>query len=73
MKLSQETPISLSLREAIDTKTARKDAVVIKRFQNGIRLYLDAEMEFEELKAEVAEKFRRLGSLLSGCFRRRIL
>ena len=59
MKLSQETPISLSLREAIDTKTARKDAVVIKRFQNGIRLYLDAEMEFEELKAEVAEKFRR--------------
>ena len=62
MKLSQETPISLSLREAIDTKTARKDAVVIKRFQNGIRLYLDAEMEFEELKAEVAEKFRRSAS-----------
>lgn len=62
MKLSQETPISLSLREAIDTKTARKDAVVIKRFQNGIRLYLDAEMEFEELKAEVAEKFCRSAS-----------
>ena len=36
-----------------------KDAVVIKRFQNGIRLYLDEEMDFDTLKEMVAEKFRR--------------
>lgn len=62
MRSSREMPISWRLREAIDTKTTGKDAVVLKRFQNGIRLYLDAEMEFEELKAEVAEKFRRSAS-----------
>ena len=42
--------------------------MVIKRFQNGIRLYLDAEMEFDELKAEVAEKFRRSAAFFQDAF-----
>ena len=36
----------------------RKDAVVIKSFPNGIRLYLDKELDFESLEARVAEKFQ---------------
>ncbi|HJA93880.1 MAG TPA: septum site-determining protein MinC [Candidatus Eisenbergiella merdipullorum] len=37
----------------------KKEAVVIKSFRNGIRLYLDETMEFDALAAEVAKKFRQ--------------
>ena len=35
-----------------------KNAVIVKSFQNGLILYLDKEIEFEELLEEVAAKFR---------------
>lgn len=35
-----------------------KNAVIIKSFQNGISVYLDKEMPFEELLGEIAFKFK---------------
>lgn len=35
-----------------------KNAVIIKSFQNGISVYLDETLDFEDLLAEVAFKFR---------------
>lgn len=35
-----------------------KNAVIVKSFQNGLILYLDKEIEFEELLEEVAAKFK---------------
>lgn len=35
-----------------------KNAVIVKSFQNGLILYLDSEMEFEELLEAVAAKFK---------------
>ena len=60
MRSLPEEPISRKTRaEAIDTKTGRRDAVVIRRFQKGISLHLDEKMDFEELETATAEKFRR--------------
>ena len=60
MRSLPEEPISRKTRaEAIDTKTGRRDAVVIRRFQKGISLHLDEKMDFEELETAAAEKFRR--------------
>lgn len=38
-----------------------KNAVIIKSYQNGIAIYLDQEMEFEQLLTEVALKFQESG------------
>ena len=35
-----------------------KNPVIIKSFPNGLSLYLDDEMDFEELLTEIAQKFR---------------
>ena len=35
-----------------------KNAVIVKSFRNGITLYLDGNMEFEQLLEEVADKFK---------------
>lgn len=35
-----------------------KNAVIVKSFQNGLILYLDKEIEFEELLEEAAAKFK---------------
>ena len=60
MRSLPEEPISRKTRAAaIDTKTGRRDAVVIRRFQKGISLHLDEKMDFEELETAAAEKFRR--------------
>lgn len=38
-----------------------RNAVVIKSYQNGIAIYLDADLEFDRLLAEVALKFQESG------------
>nr|WP_308623912.1 septum site-determining protein MinC [uncultured Eisenbergiella sp.] len=35
-----------------------RNAVIVKSFRNGIALYLDGNMEFEQLLEEVADKFK---------------
>lgn len=35
-----------------------RNAVIVKSFRNGIALYLDGNMEFEQLLQEVADKFK---------------
>ena len=36
-----------------------KDNILIKKFPNGIRLYLNPELDFEELIKEIAAKFNQ--------------
>lgn len=43
-----------------------KNAVIVKSFQNGLILYLDKEIEFEELLEEAAAKFKESEQLLQG-------
>lgn len=43
-----------------------KNAVKIKSFQNGLSVYLDETMEFEELLRELALKFRESRNFFSG-------
>lgn len=43
-----------------------KNAVLIKSFQNGIAVQLDPELEFEELLAEIAIKFKESDSFFKN-------
>ena len=37
-----------------------KNLIVMKSFQNGISIHMDAEADFEEIRKEIAEKFQTL-------------
>lgn len=50
-----------------------KNAVIVKSFQNGLILYLDKEIEFEELLEEAAAKFKESERFFKGCRRGGIL
>ena len=50
-----------------------KNTVILKSYKDGIAIYLDDTLEFEQLCLDLAQKFRRLSPFFRGYAGRGVL